>query len=138
MTDTQFASLVNQHPAHQQLTICLDIVQDALDGLKAKNITILDVADMTEVMERIVIAEGTSTRHLKAVGDHVAMKAKQAGFNPIGVEGQGTSDWTLIDLGAVVVHVMMPQARTFYDLEGLWQGQSQSIAARADRKNGVV
>jgi ribosome-associated protein len=54
------------------------------------------------------------------------------------VEGQGTSDWTLIDLGAVVVHVMMPQARTFYDLEGLWQGQSQSIAARADRKNGVV
>lgn len=125
MTDNQFASLVNQHPAHQQLTTCLDIVQDALDDLKAKNITVLDVADMTEVMERIVIAEGTSTRHLKAVGDHVAMKAKQAGFNPIGVEGQGTSDWTLIDLGAVVVHVMMPQARTFYDLEGLWQGESQ-------------
>lgn len=125
MTDNQFASLVNQQPAHQQLTTCLDIVQDALDDLKAKNITVLDVADMTEVMERIVIAEGTSTRHLKAVGDHVAMKAKQAGFNPIGVEGQGTSDWTLIDLGAVVVHVMMPQARTFYDLEGLWQGQSQ-------------
>ena len=86
MTDTQFASLVNQHPAHQQLTTCLDIVQDALDDLKAKNITVLDVADMTEVMERIVIAEGTSTRHLKAVADHVAMKAKQAGFNPIGVE----------------------------------------------------
>lgn len=125
MTDNQFASLVNQQPAHQQLTTCLDIVQDALDDLKAKNITVLDVADMTEVMERIVIAEGTSTRHLKAVGDHVAMKAKQAGFNPIGVEGQGTSDWTLIDLGAVVVHVMMPQARTFYDLEGLWQGESQ-------------
>lgn len=125
MTDTQFASLVNQHPAQQQLTTCLDIVQDALDDLKAKNITVLDVADMTEVMERIVIAEGTSTRHLKAVADHVAMKAKQAGFNPIGVEGQGTSDWTLIDLGAVVVHVMMPQARTFYDLEGLWQGESQ-------------
>ena len=68
MTDTQFASLVNQHPAHQQLTTCLDIVQDALDDLKAKNITVLDVADMTEVMERIVIAEGTSVSytHLRA------------------------------------------------------------------------
>lgn len=125
MTNTQFALPVTQQSANQHLTTCLHIVQDALDDLKAKNITILDVADMTEVMERLVIAEGTSNRHLKAVADHVAMKAKQAGFNPIGVEGQGTSDWTLIDLGAVVVHVMMPQARSFYDLEGLWQGQEQ-------------
>lgn len=123
MTNTQFAMPLNQSSVNQNLSTCLHIVQDALDDLKAKNITVLDVADMTEVMERIVIAEGTSTRHLKAVADHVAMKAKQAGFNPIGVEGQGTSDWTLIDLGAVVVHVMMPQARNFYDLEGLWQGQ---------------
>lgn len=124
MTNTQFALPATPQPFNQNLATCLHIVQDALDDLKAKNITVLDVTEMTEVMERIVIAEGTSTRHLKAVADHVAFKAKQAGFNPIGVEGQGTSDWTLIDLGAVVVHVMMPQARTFYDLEGLWQGQA--------------
>ena len=110
MTDTQFAGLVNQHPCPPTVN------HSALTSfkmpwmIKSQNITVPDVADKTEVMERIVIAEGTSTRHLKAVADHVAMKAKQAGFNPIGVEGQGTSDWTLIDLGAVVVHVMMPQS----------------------------
>ena len=116
MTNTTIAGL-----ATESLTNCLTLVQDALEDLKAKNITVLDVGNLTEVMERIVIAEGTSTRHLKAVADHVASKAKQSGFAPIGVEGQGTSDWTLIDLGAVVVHVMMPQARTFFDLEGLWK-----------------
>lgn len=108
----------------ERLEQCLTVVKDALEGLKAKNITVLDVANLTDVTERMVIAEGTSNRHLKALADHVEFGAKQAGFMPIGVEGQGTTDWTLIDLGAVVVHVMMPQARSFYDLEGLWKSQS--------------
>lgn len=109
-----------------QLNQCLEVVNNALEDLKAKNITVLDVAELSDIMERIVIAEGTSNRHLKAVADNVAFEAKQAGFLPIGVEGQGTSDWVLIDLGAVVVHVMMPQAREFYNLEGLWRQQSQT------------
>ena len=108
-----------------RLQACLAIVTDALDDLKAKNITVLDVADLTDVTERMVIAEGTSTRHVHSVASHVAQKAKQSGFMPIGVEGQGTTDWTLIDLGGVVVHVMMPQARAFYDLEGLWKAQAE-------------
>lgn len=108
----------------KNLQDCLEIVTTTLDDMKAKNITVLDVTELSDIMERIVIAEGTSNRHLKAVADKVAFQAKQAGFSPLGVEGQGTSDWTLIDLGAVVVHVMMPQARAFYDLEGLWKSQS--------------
>ncbi len=109
----------------ERLAECLTVVTNALEDVKAKNITVLDVADMTDVMERMVIAEGTSTRHVRALADHVAMQAKQAGFSPIGVEGDTGTDWTLIDLGAVVVHVMMPQARAFYNLEGLWQSHSQ-------------
>lgn len=108
-----------------RLADCISIVQDALEDVKGKNITVLDVAELSDVMDKIVIAEGTSNRHLKALADNVAFKAKQAGFPSLGMEGQGTTDWTLIDLGAVVVHVMMPQARKFYDLEGLW-GQQKS------------
>lgn len=109
--------------SQEQLDECLKIVETALEDLKAKNITVLDVADLTDVMERIVIAEGTSNRHIRAVANNVAYEAKQAGFLPIGVEGQDTADWVLVDLGAVVVHVMMPQAREFYNLEGLWAKQ---------------
>lgn len=104
----------------ERLAECVAIVKTALDDVKGKNITVLDVADMTDVMDKIIIAEGTSNRHLKALADNVAFEAKQAGFPSLGMEGQGTTDWTLIDLGAVVVHVMMPRARAFYDLEGLW------------------
>lgn len=106
--------------SQESLNECLTVVQNALEDLKAKNITVLDVAELTEEMDCIVIAEGTSNRHIRAVANNVAFEAKQAGFLPIGVEGQDTSDWVLVDLGAVVVHVMMPQAREFYNLEGLW------------------
>lgn len=103
-----------------RLNACLNLVQEALDDIKAKNITVLDVSHLTEIMDRIVIADATSKRHVKALADHVAATAKQAGFMPVGREGEKDSDWTLVDLGEVVVHVMMPQARAFYDLEGLW------------------
>ncbi len=112
----------------ERLAECLAIVKEALEDVKGKNITVLDVAELTDVMDKIVIAEGTSNRHLKALADNVAFKAKQAGFPSLGMEGQGTTDWTLIDLGAVVVHVMMPQARAFYDLEGLWGQTKQKTA----------
>lgn len=115
----------------ESLEHCLAVVKEALDDLKAKNITVLDVADLTDVTERMVIAEGTSNRHLKSLADHVAYEAKQAGFPSLGVEGQGTTDWTLIDLGAVVVHVMMPQARAFYDLEGLWKATNRETQVQS-------
>ncbi len=98
----------------------LALTQDTLDGLKAKNITVLQVAHLTEIAERIVIAEATSKRHVKALADKLGAAAKEAGLMPLGREGDKDSDWTLVDLGAVIVHIMTAEARQFYDLEGLW------------------
>lgn len=98
----------------------LDLTIDTLDGLKAKNITVLEVAHLTEVAERIVICEATSKRHVKALADKLGAAMKEAGLQPLGREGDKDSDWTLVDLGSVVAHVMTAQAREFYDLEGLW------------------
>ncbi len=98
----------------------LALTQDTLDGLKAKNITVLQVAHLTEIAERIVIAEATSKRHVKALADKLGAAAKDAGLMPLGREGDKDSDWTLVDLGAVIVHIMTAEARQFYDLEGLW------------------
>ena len=110
---------------NERLEQCLALVKTALEDMKAKNITVLNVEELTDVMERIVIADGTSKRHVRAMADSVGAEAKQAGFMPLGREGGNDSDWTLIDLGAVVVHMMMPAAREFYDLEGLWSSPEQ-------------
>ncbi|MBS9779014.1 MAG: ribosome silencing factor [Moraxellaceae bacterium] len=104
---------------------CLTIVQTALEDLKAKNIKVLNVSELTEVMDYIVIADATSKRHVKALADNASVEVKQAGFMPLGREGDRDSDWTLVDIGSVVVHVMTPQAREFYDLEGLWSSPEE-------------
>lgn len=98
----------------------LTLVCKTLDDLKAKNITTLDVAHLTDIAEKIVIAEATSKRHVKALADKLTTAVKQSNLMPLGREGDNDSDWTLVDLGAVIVHIMTPQARQFYDLEGLW------------------
>jgi len=96
------------------------VVIDALEDLKAQDITTLDVMDRTSVTDMMIIATGTSSRHVQAVADNVSEKAKAAGMMPLGSEGRGNSDWVLIDLGDVIVHVMTSQAREHYDLERLW------------------
>ncbi|QQD20668.1 ribosome silencing factor [Venatoribacter cucullus] len=97
-----------------------DLVIDALEDLKALNITVLDVRGRTSVTDWMIIATGTSNRHVAAVAGNVEEKAKAAGLRPHGTEGRASSDWVLIDLIDVVVHVMTDQARHFYDLERLW------------------
>ncbi|WP_028293389.1 ribosome silencing factor [Oceanobacter kriegii] len=97
-----------------------DLVIDALDDMKAKDITVLDVRGRTSVTDWMVIATGTSSRHVSAVAGNVEEKTKDAGLRPNGTEGRSSSDWVLIDLIDVVVHVMTDQARQFYDLERLW------------------
>ena len=107
-----------------QVQSCLQVVQDALLGVKAKDIIQFDVSTISSVSDAIVIASGTSTRHVKALADNVAEEARKAGFRPIGVEGERDAEWILIDLGIVVVHVMLPTARKFYDLESLWRTEA--------------
>ncbi|WP_415882512.1 ribosome silencing factor [Neptuniibacter sp. QD72_48] len=98
----------------------LELVHAALEDMKAKEIVDLDVRGRSTVTDYMVIASGTSKRHVGSIGEEVVVKLKEAGVMPLGSEGQGVSDWILVDLGDVVVHVMMPDARDFYDLERLW------------------
>lgn len=107
---------------------CLKVVHNALTDVKAKDIIELDVSNISNVADAIVIASGTSTRHVKALADNVADEARKAGFRPIGIEGERDAEWILIDLGYVVVHVMLPTARKFYDLESLWRNAPEAIA----------
>jgi ribosome-associated protein len=93
---------------------------DALDDLKGKEIVALDVRGLTSVTDWMVFCTGTSNRHVKSLADNVEEEAKKQGVRAIGVEGKQMSDWVLVDFGDVVVHVMAPEARAFYDLERLW------------------
>jgi len=97
-----------------------DLVIEALDGIKAKDVVRLDVRDMTTVTDYMIVASGTSNRHVKALVDNVTEKAKEAGHRPIGVEGEDGGEWVLLDLQDTLVHVMLPKVREFYNLEKLW------------------
>ena len=108
---------------------CLKVVHEALEDVKAKDILAIDVSLISNVADAIVIASGTSTRHIKALADNVAEEARKAGFRPLGVEGERDAEWILIDLGFVVVHVMLPTARRFYDLVSLWRAAPEETVA---------
>jgi len=112
----------------QDVQACLSVVNEALQDVKAKDIVEMDISSISNVADAIVIASGTSTRHVKALADNVADEARKAGFRPIGIEGERDAEWILIDLGFVVVHVMLPTARKFYDLESLWRSGAESVA----------
>lgn len=92
----------------------------ALESLKAKDVREIDVRGRTSIADLLVIASGTSARHVKSIADEVTRFAKQAGVRPLGVEGEEEGEWVLVDLGDVIVHVMLPRVREFYGLERLW------------------
>ena len=96
------------------------LVINTLDDMKAKDVVVLDVRDKTSITDIMVVASGTSDRHVKAIAETVAFKAKQAGEVPMGTEGVEQGEWALVDLNGVVVHVMLPETREFYDIERLW------------------
>ncbi|MGE8539719.1 ribosome silencing factor [Acinetobacter sp. ANC 3813] len=123
-------SASNSHDLTQKKDVqaCLAVVREALEDVKAKEIVEMDVSSISNVTDAIVVASGTSTRHIKSLADNVAEEARKAGFRPIGVEGERDAEWILIDLGLVVVHVMLPTARKFYDLESLWRAAPESVA----------
>jgi ribosome-associated protein len=104
------------------------IVLAALDDMKALDVKVLDVRGLTDIADTMVIASGTSDRHVKSVAQRVVERTKEAGFRPHGVEGQQDGDWVLIDLHDMIVHVMLTRVREFYGLEKLWD---MTVAKRA-------
>ena len=106
----------------------LQLAIAALEDLKAKDITTIDVRGKTSITDFMVIASGTSGRHVKSLAESVLEKVKEQGVRPVGNEGLDGGEWALLDLGDVVVHVMQEATREFYDLERLWQGAEQSRA----------
>ncbi len=98
----------------------LKLATAALEEIKAKDLVEIDVRGKTSVCDYMLIASGTSTRHVKSLADEVVKFAKRAGFQPLGVEGEREAEWVLVDLGDVVAHVMLPRVREFYALERLW------------------
>ena len=107
----------------------LTLARNSLEDLKARELRVLDVRSLTSVTDYLVIASGTSDRHVKSLADKVISNAKDSGESPLGVEGLDSGEWVLIDLEDVIVHVMQPRVREFYKLEDLWQVGTDSTAA---------
>jgi ribosome-associated protein len=124
-------TVANSKPARKPKKPALQtIVTNALADMKALEVKFLDVRGLTDIADTMVIASGTSDRHVRSVAQRVVEKAKEAGFRPHGVEGEQDGDWVLIDLSEIIVHVMLPRVREFYGLEKLWD---MSVAKRAAR-----
>lgn len=104
---------------------------NAVEDMKGVDVTVLDVRKMTSVTDYMVIVSATSSRHLKSIANSVVVDAKNAGSPPIGIEGENEGEWALVDLGDVVVHVMLPQTREFYQIEKLWSIENDSDESAA-------
>jgi ribosome-associated protein len=104
------------------------VILGALDDMKALQVKVLDVRGLTDIADFMVIASGTSDRHVRSVAQRVVEKTKEAGYRPHGCEGLKDGDWVLIDLHEMIVHIMLPRVREFYGLEKLWDMPSKRTA----------
>ncbi|MGO1749183.1 MAG: ribosome silencing factor [Marinobacter sp.] len=109
-----------------------NLIVNALEDVKAQDVSVVDVRDRTSVTDFMVLASGTSNRHVKSLADSVVVDAKEQGARVNSVEGGGGSDWILVDLGDVIVHVMLPATREFYDLERFWRDAPEVGAAGSE------
>ena len=105
------------------------VTKAALEDVKAQDIQVIDVREKHSLTDYMIIATGTSNRQINAMAEKVREAVKAKGAQPLGEEGKGDSDWVLLDLNDVIVHMMTAAARQFYDLERLWKGAEQSRAA---------
>ena len=113
------------------------LVIDTMDDMKATNIRELDVRGKSSITDIMVVASGSSTRQVKSIASRVLDKAKQAGESPLGMEGEREGDWVVVDLGDVVLHVMTPEMREFYQLEKLWGDEAPDVGDQ-DISSGTV
>jgi len=107
------------------------IVVAALEELKAVDLKVLDVRRIASFTDLMIIASGTSSRHVRALADKVIERCKAAGVRPLGLEGERGAEWILVDLGDIVVHVMSPAMRDYYNLEKLWSAGDQASSSAA-------
>lgn len=107
-----------------------EIVIKSIEDLKALNINVIDVRGNTTITDLMIICSGTSNRHVKSIAENVSEQAKKHGVPTIGAEGINEGEWALIDLGDIIIHVMQPSVRDFYNLEGLWTITEQEISTR--------
>ena len=107
------------------------LVVSTLEEFKALDIKTIDVSGLNPLTDRFVIASGSSTRHVKSMAQKLVEMAKSSGLQPLGVEGERESEWILVDLNDVIVHLMLPQTRAFYNLEKLWDIENRAEPSSA-------
>ena len=124
---------MNTQTVREELTTnqLQQLVVSSLEDFKAADITVINVSGKSPLTERMVVASGNSTRHVKSMAENLVVKAKTAGNPPLGVEGANEGEWVLVDLNDVIVHLMLPQTRAFYNLEKLWE-------VSADHRSGIT
>jgi ribosome-associated protein len=116
-------------------------VVDALEDIKAQDISVFDTTPHTDAFDRVIIVSGTSNRQTRALANNVREKVKAAGGEVLGTEGEDTGEWVLVDLGGIVVHIMQPNIRTYYNLEEIWGGKRVNVklggasASKADKSD---
>ena len=99
------------------------IVVNALEDIKGDNITVIDTQELSPLFSKMIVCTGSSNRQVKSLANNVVEEFKKNGVEIVGVEGEAGGEWVLVDSGDVVVHIMLPQVRSYYDLESLWNGQ---------------
>src|SRR5438874_9428359 len=112
------------------------VVLEALEDIKGRDIVVFNTARMPSMFERVVIASGDSTRQVKALADRVQEKVRENGARIYGVEGEASGEWVLVDLGDVVVHIMHPTVRDFYNLEEVWGGKTVRFQLKNPKRHG--
>ena len=112
------------------------VVLEALEDVKGRDIVVFNTARMPSMFERVVIASGDSTRQVKALADRVQEKVRESGARVYGVEGEASGEWVLVDLGDVVVHIMHPTVRDFYNLEEIWDGKTVRFQLKKPKRRG--
>ena len=105
------------------------LAETALDDMKARDVRVIDVRKLTTVTDYMIIASGTSDRHVRSIANRLVERATEAGFKPLGTEGEDAGEWVLVDLQDVIVHVMLGKVRDLYKLENLWDMQAPAAEA---------